>query len=134
MTCTPIRGREDFGGNDECEGVCAKVEQEVADGDEDDGGRGSGRAVDAVVDTAGDDEEEGEEEEGCGQPLAAGDAVGEEDEADAACNGGEGDGEEILLGLFDEDVVDGVAGVGGVGLPDGEAYGFPSGDSGCAAR
>lgn len=89
--------------------------------------------MDAIVDSTGDDEEEGEEEERRGEPLTTRDTVGEEDEADTASNGSERDSEEILLGLLNEDVVYGVAGVGGVSLPDGETNGVPLGDGGCAA-
>lgn len=65
--------------------------------------------------------------------MAARDAVGEEDEADAAGDGGERDSEEVLFGLFDENIEDGVAGVRCISLPDREAYGFPLGYGRCAA-
>lgn len=60
MTRAAVGCREDFSGDDEGEGVCAKVEEEVADCDEDDGGGGGRRAMDAIVDATSNDEEEGE--------------------------------------------------------------------------
>jgi hypothetical protein len=108
------------------EAVPTKVEHKVAQRDEEDRSGGAGGPRHAVIDTPGDDEQDGQDEEGDGQPTAPGDAVGEDDEAGAAGDGGNGDGQKVLLGLFEQDLVDGLAGQRVVGLPDGKAVQVPA--------
>ena len=106
-----------------------KVEDEMADGHKRHSGRRAGSAADAKIDTAGDEKEEAEGQEGPRQPLSPGEAVGGEDEAGAPGYGGKRDGQQVLLGLLDEDVVDGVAGLRHVRLPRREALLSPHGQS-----
>lgn len=129
---TPVAGREDLGGDDERERVGAKVEGEVAYRDH---GHRRGvilRVGHAIVDAAGDDEEDGEDEEGHRQPVFAGEAVREEDEARAARYGAQRDRQQVLLGLLEKHVVQCVAGLGVVRLPHGYAQLYPGRHRGIA--
>lgn len=87
MACTPVAGREDLGGDNERERVGTKVEGEVAYRDHGHRGRVVLRVSHTVVDAAGDDKEEREGEEGYRQPVFAGEAVREKNEACAAGDG-----------------------------------------------
>ena len=102
-----------------------KVEDKVADGHQSDSSRCTRPAADAEVYTAGNDEEDAKGQERPREPLSSGKAVGSEDEARASRDGCKRDSEEILLGLFNEDVVDGVAGQRHIRLPRGEPLLLP---------
>ena len=104
-----------------------KVEDEVAEGHQRHGGWCARPAADVEIDSPGDEEEDAEDQEGPRQPLPAGEAVGGKDEAGAARDGGQGDGQEVLLRLLDEDVVYGVAGLRHVRLPRRESLLPPPG-------
>ena len=79
-----------------------------------------------VVDAARDQKEDGEDHKREHQPLAARDAVGEEDEAGAARDGGQRHGQQVLLGLLDKRLVDGVARLGRVRLPRRQPVRLPA--------
>ena len=94
-----------------------KIKGKVTNGHQSHGGWSTWPAADAKVDTTGDEKEDTKDEERPCQPLPTGEAVGSKDEGGAASNGGQRDGQEVLLGLLDEHVVDGVAGLCGICLP-----------------
>lgn len=119
----PVAGREDLGGQQEGQRVRAEVEGEVANGDEGDRGRRGARVRDAVVHGARSYEQEGQYEEGGGQPPAPRQPVREPDEGGAAGDGARRYRQEVLLGLLDEHLGDGLARVRGVGGPGWEGAG-----------
>lgn len=104
----------------------------MANGHKHNRGGGGRLLVDSVVDAAGDDEEDGQDKKGNGEPLLARDAVRKADEAHAAGNGGQGHRQQILLCLLYQHVVNGVARLRLVCLPDREPRSHPARHGGVA--
>lgn len=98
----------------------------MADGDKRDVGGRCGRV--RVIYRAGSQEEDGEQCKRRREKRAAREAVGDNQKGEGAGDGGERDGQEVVLGLGQEGRVERVAGVGGVGLPGGQTGGEPRGD------
>jgi hypothetical protein len=109
-------------------GSRTEVEDEVAHGHENYRRRRAVPATYTVVHAPSHEEQHTKDDKAPGKPLSPRDTVGEEDEGGAAGDGGDGNSQQILLGLFDEDVVDCVARQQHVSLPQWKPLGSPAGD------
>lgn len=85
-----------------------------------------------VIYRAGSEKKDGEQRKRRRKEGTARETVRNDQKGEGAGDGGEGDGQEVVLGLGEEGGVERVAGVGGVGLPGGQAGGEPGGDEGGA--
>lgn len=86
-----------------------------------------------IVHAASDEEQHHQQEETRGEEMSSVEAVDEHGAARTTGNGRNRDSEEVLLSLFQQCVVDCVAGLCIVGLPGGKHRFGPDGDGGVAA-